>query len=162
MTNYFKGVGSKPYHLSVGAVLMNNEHEIACHHFIEVRGRNDIYTLMRETMEPNGTIDEALDRGLMEEFGAKARLVTYIGSSISSFKRGEKDIQKTTLYFLFELDEMKVEWRKPDDEEKDSKVAWRSAGFLTKQMAAQGAKYNMPDIDESEIVKRALNFMTTN
>ena len=40
---FFQASKNNPYHLSVGAVLFNNEGLIACHHFKEVLGQKDIY-----------------------------------------------------------------------------------------------------------------------
>ena len=56
---------------------------------------------MRETMHPHETIETAIKRGLMEEFGAKGEIKSYIGSIKSTFPLhgGETMVEKTTLYF---------------------------------------------------------------
>jgi ADP-ribose pyrophosphatase YjhB (NUDIX family) len=155
MENYFRGAEQRPYHLSIGAVLQNNEGLIACHHFDELVGMKNVYILMRETIEPHERIEEALHRGLKEEFGAVANLNTYIGS-FTALVRGDRDIQKTTLYFLCNLKEIRDEWRKADDEERDSHIEWHTKEFLIEKMKNQGAVTNMADLDESEVLERLI------
>jgi len=156
ITNYFRGTKSQPYHLSVGAVLVNDKAEIACHHFEKIQGLRELYILVRETMEPGETIENTLARGLMEEFGAKGDLTSYLGSLTSAFERDGENIQKTTLYFLVELKSIDTESRMADDPEKDSQIEWHPAEFLIKKMKVQGAKYKRSDLDESEILDRFL------
>lgn len=89
MKNYFQGNSKHPQHISVGAVVLNDKNEICCHHFDsrinkfigywKDNGLEDFYILMRETIEPNETLEHALHRGLMEEFGVEAELLDYIG-----------------------------------------------------------------------------------
>jgi len=62
--HYFVGQKKSPFHLSVGAIVMNGKTEIYCHHLLNVRGKMDAYLLMRETVEPNETLENALRRGL--------------------------------------------------------------------------------------------------
>ena len=76
--NYFKASKENPYHLSIGAVVLNGEGKILCHHFesLTLKGETfkDFYILMRETIEPSETIEACLERGLREEFGCKAEI----------------------------------------------------------------------------------------
>jgi hypothetical protein len=64
---FFQASKKQPYHLSIGAVLFDQEGRIACHHFREILGHKDVYILMRESMENNETPLRTLDRGLQEE-----------------------------------------------------------------------------------------------
>ena len=108
---------------------------------------------MRETIEPGETIEDTLKRGLMEEFGATAIINTFIGSS-TAMLHTKPAIQKTTLYFTCDLDEIRPDWRKPDDEEKDSHIEWHSKDFLIEKMRNQGYITGMGDLDESEVLER--------
>jgi len=153
-TNYYRGVEDKPYHLSVGAVLMNDQGQVACHHFEKIRGYEDIYILMRETMEPGESIDEALARGLMEEFGATAKIRTFLGSTVVDVTDSPTPFEKTTLYFVCDLIEMDNAKRLTDDPEAGSTVMWKEIPELQDLMKAQGKRYDLSDIDESEVLDR--------
>jgi ADP-ribose pyrophosphatase YjhB (NUDIX family) len=153
MKNYYIGKVDEPYHISVGAILRNHEGNIACHHFDEIAGMKDIYILMRETIEPGESMEDALHRGLMEEFGAKATIETYMGSIVATLDTSSQ-IQKTTLYFLCTLDEINEQWRKSDDEERDSHIEWHSPEFLIKKMQRQMQTYRQEDLDESAVLER--------
>jgi len=164
MQNYFQGNSAHPQHISVGAVLLNDKNEICCHHFDSERfdfkgywkeqGLEDFYILMRETMEPNETLEKALHRGLMEEFGAEAELIDYIGSIRSHFKSKGVEIEKTTLYFLCKLINQNMNKRSTGDVEFESQIKWQTAGFLIPKMKEQSIKYDRTDIDESSILEK--------
>jgi len=168
MQNYFQGNNKHPQHISVGTVLVNEKGEICCHHFdpkvSDIGGYwqeqevTDFYILMRETIEPGETLEEALGKGLMEEFGAEAEIIDYIGSIQSVFCHKDSDIQiqKTTLYFLCKLKSQDLSKRSGDIESK-SQIEWQTAEFLIPQMKSQSAKYGRTDIDESPILERLQN-----
>jgi ADP-ribose pyrophosphatase YjhB (NUDIX family) len=157
MTNYFQGTSTKPYHISIGAILINDEGKIACHHFTDhPRLNGEAFILMRETMEPNETIEETLHRGLREEFGAKGEILTYVGSLVKPYKAGEVTVQKTTLYLLVKLNEINEYDRDTEDPESTSTIEWHKPESLAKLMKSSAKKLNMPDMDESEIIKRLI------
>jgi ADP-ribose pyrophosphatase YjhB (NUDIX family) len=159
MKNYFQMSKDNPYHISIGAVVVNDKNEICCHHFdkIEVGGTlfEDIHILMRETIEPNESIEQCLERGLKEEFGMKAELVSYLGSitSILDLKDLAR-VEKTTLYFLCKPIDFDYEKRKRDDSESSSNIKWIKADELIQLMKKQADKYKRDDADESKIIMR--------
>lgn len=154
--NYYDRVDNElPVHLSVGAVLVNDKGQVCCHYFDRFwDGIEDIYLLMRETVEPGETLEQAVHRGLMEEWGVTAEIKNYIGSIKSDFPaaNGER-VQKTTLYFLCQLKSQEIEKRQADDFESVSKVEWLDPKILRQSMATQPARYNRTDIDESLIIR---------
>lgn len=165
MKNYFQGNNEHPRHISVGAVVLNDKGEVCCHHFVRGDlpgywpdlGINDFYILMRETLNPNETLEECLHRGLMEEFGMTAKLIDYLGSIKCHFKKnieGEKEIEKTTLYFLCEFVSQDLSKRSKEDIEGETEVEWHSAEFLIPKMKDQAIKYDRPDISEAEVLEK--------
>lgn len=161
--NYFQGNHRHPQHISVGAILINDKKEICCHHFYTKdlqgywaeQGLDDFYILMRETIEPHETLESALHRGLMEEFGATAELVDYIGSIQGHFEHRGIIIQKTTLYFLCTMLTQDASKRTGRDIEENSLVEWHPADFLSLRMREQGKKFKRTDVDESSILERS-------
>lgn len=131
MKNYFQGTLDRPYHISIGALVKNTEGKICCHYFDSITHKSigtltDFILLMRETIEPNETIEQCLMRGLMEEFGIQANLNTYIGSIVSKFRFEETEVmvEKTTLYFLCDFVSLDESKRKSGDLEASSTMQW--------------------------------------
>ena len=105
-------------------------------------------------METEETMENALYRGLMEEFGIEAELVDYAGSIQSHFESKGVEIEKTTLYFLCKLKIQDLSKRSSGDVEFESQVEWHTASFLIPKMKEQSKKYGRTDIDESAILER--------
>jgi hypothetical protein len=165
--NYFQGNSQHPQHISVGAVVLNDKSEVCCHHFDTTKGEfkgywkdqglQDFYILMRETIEPNETLEQALHCGLMEEFGIEAELIDYIGSIQSHFESKGITIEKTTLYFLCKLKNQDLTKRSSGDVEYESQVEWQTADFLIPRMKEQARIYGRTDVDESPILEKIKN-----
>lgn len=108
----FSATQSSPYHLSAGAIVINDSGKIGTHHFVshpEVlkrTGLQDMFLLVRETIEPGESLEQAALRGIYEEFGAKGEVLGYLGSRTTSFYHwrcdGTEDrfISCATLNFL--------------------------------------------------------------
>jgi hypothetical protein len=164
--NYFQGNKDHPQHISVGAILQNQEGLICVHHFPEDHrigywqdhGIREFYILMRESIEPNETLEAALHRGLKEEFNAIASLDDYLGSIVSTFTHqdGGPEIEKTTLYFLCTFLKDAALNRDPNDEESSSVLEWKRAEDLIPLMKAQRERFGRDDLDESAILERYL------
>ncbi|MDP3934782.1 MAG: NUDIX domain-containing protein [Candidatus Giovannonibacteria bacterium] len=161
-TTYFQGNYLHPQHISVGGILTNKKGEICCHHFYtkDLKGYwadeklDDFYILMRETPEPNETLERALHRGLQEEFGATGKIIDYVGSIKSAFKHKEIEIEKTTIYFLCELISQDLSKRTGDDIEVKSAVEWQMPDYLIPRMKEQAVRFGRTDVDESGILER--------
>lgn len=163
MYNYFQGTKSSPYHISIGAVVRNSEGNICCHYFEKITHESigtleNFYLLMRETIEPDETIEQTLKRGLEEEFGMKARLKSYIGSIVSHFLIQDSGVlvEKTTLYFLCEYISLDISKRKKGDLESTSELVWVEPSKLILQMKEQGKRLRREDIDESIVLEKII------
>jgi hypothetical protein len=167
MNNYFQGKQNSPYHISIGAVVRNNEGKICCHYFDEITHPtvgtlSNFYLLMRETIEPNEKIEECLARGLMEEFGIKATLNSFVGSIVSHFPVMVDSVdtgvvmEKTTLYFLCDFISIDESHRNSseDDPEAKSKINWMDPQELIIKMKEQGKRLGREDMDESAVIER--------
>lgn len=163
MTSIYQHTVENPFHISVGAVLVNEKGEVCTHAFSrselpeDVRAAIDtdrVYILMRESVEDGETLVEAVERGLKEEFGALGTVKRYLGSlrgrAMSS--KGFGTFQKTTLYFLVELTSM---GERPDDDESSSELEWLEPRVLIERMRAQKSN-SRDDMDESEILENYL------
>ncbi|MFZ3031582.1 MAG: NUDIX hydrolase [Candidatus Moraniibacteriota bacterium] len=162
--NIFRGEAESPYHLSVGAVLVNEKGEVATHYFKEFETFEkvkffDFYLLMRETVEPGESIEGAVSRGIKEEFGATGEIERFLGTLVTKFLRRGTWIEKTTTYFLVSLESFDLNLQTKDGETRVSQVQWQSIDFLIEKMKEQGKKYERTDLDESIILERAKKFI---
>lgn len=159
-TSLFGASQKQPYHLSIGAVLFDQEGRVACHHFEEILGHRDIYILMRESMENDETPLMTLHRGLMEEFGATATPVAFLGSLSGYLPDPHFSFDKTTLYFACQLIRWSPEDRDAEDPESSSLIEWLEPQTLIALMEQQGIRFHhRADADESEMVRRALPYI---
>ena len=164
---YFQGYNEHPQHISVGAVIINNDNEVCCHHFNAEQlkgywvdeGLDDFYLLMRETLHPNDSLEDTLYRGMLEEFGVTGEMIDYIGSIQSHFDHKGVEVAKTTLYFLCRLKDQDLTKRDTSDIEGETEVEWRDIDFLIPQMKKQAEVYKRTDVDESSILERTKKYL---
>lgn len=157
---FFKATYGKPYHISVGGVLFNEKGQIACHHFENIFGYTDIYYLMRKSMENDETPLMTLKRGLIKEFGATAEPVAFLGTLCGYLPDVKLSFEKTTLYVACQVIDWNPEKRDLKNWEGQSVIEWFEPEELIDIMRKQGIRCNHRiDIDESEIIIRALPFI---
>src|SRR3989338_3873893 len=139
MTNLFKHKEGAPFHISVGAILVNNEGKILTHkrttdttpkEFLHTMGGlPETYTIMRESLEDAETLEEAVHRGLKEEFGAEGEIRKYLGAIfIPELRAKTRAFEKTTLYFEVALTRQGE--RLMDDVESHTALEWNDPKFL--------------------------------
>lgn len=155
--NIFRASEEYPYHLSVGAVVVNDKNEILCHHFeqLDIHGVivKDLYILMRESLEPNESLEQTVSRGLQEECGVKGEIISFLGTLVTQHRDTGFLVNKSTLYFLVKCTEFKPENRLKNDPESGSVLKFYDKNFLIDKMNGQGKDLDRTDLDESEIIK---------
>lgn len=157
----FQSSDRLPFHISVGAVLTDEQGRICCHFFdnedmLAARGiTGKLHLLMRETLEPGETLEGALARGLREEFGATGELKGYLGSVLSHFPRKSGVVvEKTTLYFHVQKTHMDESLRAQGDIEAQSTIQWIESHELHTLFVEQGKRFERTDVDESSVIAR--------
>lgn len=163
MQKLFQWSKTQPFHISVGALLTNDQGEICAHHFLrdteEARFTEGLgeapeyYQLMRESIEDGESLEQTVARGLMEESGARGTLVSYLGSIQSHFPIDGILVEKTTLYFHVVCSHIDVALRQKDDGESGSTILWMKPQELYEKMRHLGSLMERNDRDESKIVK---------
>jgi hypothetical protein len=159
MKNYFQRNKKSPYHISIGVVLMNKKKEICTMYLKEysntaIKTIKDFHSLVRETLEPNETIEQCINRGLMEELGATAKINSFLGSMVAITPQEDYMFQKTTLYFLCDLISIDTSKRSKEDKEIGAEICWTPLGELILKMKGQGKRLNRDDLDEGVILER--------
>jgi hypothetical protein len=157
---FFQASKKQPYHLSIGAVLFDQNGYIACHHFKEILGHKNVYILMRESMENNETPLMTLHRGLKEEFGATAEPLAFLGCLSGYLPDSCLPFEKTTLYVACKMINWNPNDRDFNDPEASSIIEWLDPNELISIMQQQGVRFqHRVDADESEMIKRALPYI---
>lgn len=159
MSNIFQASEKLPFHISVGAVLVNSEGKVLVHKMerakvpaeIDMGNLDEAYILMRETLEPGESIEQGVLRGIQEEFGATGTIEGYLGSLQLTITAKKFEWEKTTLYFLVSLIELGE--RNMQDEESYSILEWIEPELLIERMRDQGARCSRTDLDESKIIE---------
>ena len=105
MTKLFQHSQDNPFHISVGALLVNDKGEILVHkaraadmdseYRYKLGGLDEAYILMRESLENGETLEKGVARGLKEEFGVEGKIERYLGS----LQFEVEGFEKTTLFF---------------------------------------------------------------
>jgi hypothetical protein len=158
----------QPYHFSVGALLTNVGGEICTHHYLlenvneryrEGMGNaEEFYILMRETPETGESIEQAVMRGLKEEFGATGILRQYLGSVQSRFILDGVSVEKTTAYFHVTCESFDTQ-RRSKDGESTSVIEWVEPVKLAEIMDRLGGQMIRTDRNESKIVRTYLQLV---
>ncbi len=151
--NHYKGTKEYPHHISVGVILVNPKNEVACHFYGEQTIRNypkNFYTLLHESLEANENLEDAVTRGLREEYSMKGTLERYVGSVVTWFDRDGSKVEKTVLYFLSRL--LSIDERDLSDPESVSEIKWMNIDELISVMKTQG------EDDESKILEDVKKF----
>lgn len=151
-------------HFSVGALLTNDNDEICCHYFDELKSIantsvDDFYILMRETPHEGESIEDAVERGLLEEFGAEGEIKHYLGSIQALIERGGIQMEKTTIYFHVVCRNIDSNRRASDDVESHSQIVWMEPNDLIQKMKEQRKRIGWADLDESKIVEDYLRYI---
>ena len=161
MKNFLNQSLQSPTHISVAAVLRNTEGKILVHFFQkedlphESEGKSDLYLLMRESLHLNESLEDAVARGLLEEYGATGTVVDFLGTIVSHFPSSDDNlvtVEKTVLYFLVDfilIDETK---REAGAVESRSQLLWLTPHDLLEKNMTQAARYSRTDIDDSKII----------
>jgi hypothetical protein len=169
--NYFDAKISKPYHLSVGAILINKEREVCCHYFKQLGDFQNVFLLMRETLNPNEKIENGIRRGLKEEFNAEAKLITYIGSEVAYDKwfngkwpwlnfNEPTNFQKTTIFFLLDLVSIDIKNRDKTDDEGFSEILFLSFDDLIQKQKDQLKRYKFNGLGEISVLENAKKYLS--
>jgi len=154
----------QPYHISVGAVVFNDQYEICLHHFFKDKvperlhflsdGLDEIWHLVRESLEGDESLQAAVLRGVQEEFGITGRVEKYLGAKIDVITGPQKihPFEKLTVYHAVRA----IEYgERPDiDEESRTVMEWHSPAQAREIYRQQASLTTRPELDETIIIDR--------
>ena len=160
---FYQNTLPQPFHISVGGVLFNDDYDICVHHFFKkdipeqlhflADYQDEIYHLMRESLEGDESLQDAVLRGLKEEFGIEGLVDKYLGAKIDIITGpNQRPFEKLTIYHSAKLTSQGE--RLNFDIESRSKMEWYSPQDLLKIFEAQTVKTKRPELDERVIIER--------
>ncbi len=161
--SFYKHSPSQPFHISAGGVLFNDKYEVCVHHFFKkdipenlhflMDYQDEIYHLMRESLEGNEPLHDAVKRGVKEEFGAEAVVDKYLGAKVDIITGPDQEpFEKLTIYHAVKLINMGE--RLYFDTENKSQMEWHSPDKLIAIFEEQSQKTKRPELDERIIIER--------
>jgi hypothetical protein len=146
MSNMFQWTKENPIHLSVGAVIVNDEGKILAHKLERIGNK---YFLPKKSHRSNMSLEQTLYL-VEKETGWRTETIKFLGSIKSTFDTEDGlTIDKTTLYFLCRPTQHGD--RDLDDRDADSEIVWMNKDELIKIMKEQGKEHN--DLDQSSILQ---------
>lgn len=162
--NYYQAKPNKPFHLSVAAIIIDDNNEVLCQHYNQLNSWNNIYWLMHSTVNPYETLEQALSRGLAEENGISAKVITFIG--VKDYKSNwfgeinqETEVTKSIAYFIVKYlgeDKSLINIENPGSKSNLEKLSISEA---KQKMKSQALKYNNLELDESGMLERAEKYL---
>ncbi len=163
MSKFYQHTLPQPFHISVGAVLFNNQHEICLHHFYKkdvpeklhflADYLDEVWHLMRESIEGNDPLQDAVLRGVQEEFGVIGEVDKYLGAKIDTITGpNQEPFEKLTIYHSVKLIEFGE--RSNIDAENKTVMEWHSPQAALEIYREQASKTTRPELDESIIIER--------
>jgi len=153
--DYYHSAANRPFHLSVGLVIVNDKGEFLSKHFSDYRGQyENLYIFPTETVEKDESLEHTLQRALIEEVGVLAEPIGFIGSIVGTIPRHGLLAEKTTIYFLMRY----CGPGKPPlypNEDGHSTIEWYTADFLRLQYSKQPKELLASVLNETKILNAA-------
>jgi ADP-ribose pyrophosphatase YjhB (NUDIX family) len=113
----------------------------------------------------NESLESAVARGMMEEYGAEGTVVDFLGTIVSHFPANDDKtilIEKTVLYFLVDFTSIDEGLREAGAVESRSKLLWLEPLDLLEKNIAQATYYSRTDIDDSKIIRKYISIYGKN
>lgn len=163
--NLFGAAPDRPYHLSVGVVVLNADNDILALYYPTIDEITDIYVLPNKTVKPNETPADAAIRGAKQELGCDIQIITFLGSTQTQdiwWKEIEtpKPVEKTVLYFLARATNQDSAAVKDVNETEGRTVVAKTFGFLIENMNKTVLKDGMRDFNHASILARAQTWIS--
>ncbi len=145
---------------------MNEDYsKVLFHHIPKFQDYEDIYLLMRESMETEEKFEDTLTRGVKEEFGAEVEIIDFLGSLVAIDNwfgeiNKETEVQKTTLYFLTKFKSQDKNQRVDEGTiESKSTLVWLSIEEAIEKMRNFFSKYKINNLNEVDVLNRAREYI---
>lgn len=163
--NLFGAAPDRPYHLSVGVVVLNTDNDVLALYYPNIDEVADIYVLPNKTVKPNETPTDTAIRGAKQELGCDIQIITFLGSTQTqdtwwSEIGTPKSVEKTVLYFLARATNQDSAVVKDVNESEGRTVVAKTFGFLIENMNKTVLKDGMSDFNHASILARAQTWIS--
>ncbi|MDQ3076522.1 MAG: NUDIX hydrolase [bacterium] len=159
--NFYRSTKEKPYHLSVGCIVVNEKGEMLTRHFKVFHGKEmEIFLFPTETIEQHETLEETFHRGLLEEVGVQAEIISFIGSLMGPAQSGDKVFEKTVVYFLGKI--ISISDPLTPNEDGMSTIEWHTPEFLLEHVLQQADYIQTSVLNEEKVIRTAQEVLRMN
>lgn len=163
--NLFGAAPDRPYHLSVGVVVLNADNDVLALYYPTIDEVTTIYVLPNKTVKPNETPTDTAIRGAKQELGCDIQIITFLGSTQTQDTWWNeigtpKLVEKTVLYFLARATNQDSAVVKDVNESEGRTVVAKTFGFLIENMNKTVLKDGMRDFNHASILARAQTWIS--
>lgn len=164
--NYFGFTLDRPYHLSIGGIILDREHNVYCLHYPKIDELKDIFVLPNKTLRKEETLEAALRRGMRAEIGCEIELVTFLGIlNTQDTWCGESGnptaMEKSVVYFLAKEIAHNPKLAQEENEKQHREISIQSIPFLIEKMEHLQVKDGMRDFNQAKILLRAQEWIAS-
>lgn len=158
--NYFGATPDRPYHFSVGVIVLDEDTNIICLHYPELLGFPGVFALPNWTLQPNHTLEEAAREGAKKELGADITVLAYLGNLVvQDTWFGElgmpRPVEKNVAYFLTKAISIDESLAADENVKEKRTIVHKTFDFLIDTMTKQEVRDGMRDFAQGAMVTRA-------
>jgi hypothetical protein len=163
--NIFGATVDRPYHLSVGSIVLDDNGLVYSLHYPKIDSLTDIYIFPNKTVRPNETLEQTNSRGALHALGCDVKLIAFLGTLVVKDNwwgnlGTPTDMEKSVVYFLSRATKYTPELAAEECAKEKCIVELKSLEFLIDSMSKWRVKDGMRDFDQIEMLRRARNWIS--
>jgi len=164
--NYFGLTLDRPFHLSVGGIVLDQNNNFYCLHYPQIDELKDVYVLPNKTVRKEEALEAALRRGMRAEIGCEIKLITFLGTLVTQDTWcGEinqpTSMEKSVVFFLAKAISFNEKAAQAENEKEHRDIQLQPLAFLVEKMEHLQVKDGMRDFNQLKILLRVRDWIAT-
>jgi len=161
--NLFGATVDRPYHLSVGSIVLNEEGLVYSLHYPRIEHLTDVYIMPNKTVQPNEALEQTNKRGALVALGCEITSAVFLGTLVVQDNWWGQlgtptDMEKSVIFFLSRAISYKPKLAAEECAKEHCSIELKTFDFLIDSMEKLELKDGMRDFGQAEMLKRARKF----